>query len=108
MLELQQDIIAAVAPFTVKSGTSAAFVTTPADPVIDQFIIDYVSVFVPTYSGEHYHPHVTTGVAPREYLDKMLAEPFEPFTFSPAGWAVYHLGQFGTAATKLKEWDLKP
>jgi len=28
----------------------------------------------------------------------MLAEPFEAFTFSPAGAAVYHLGHFGTAA----------
>jgi hypothetical protein len=25
--------------------------------------------------------HVTTGVAPREYLDTVLAEPFEPFVF---------------------------
>ena len=28
--------------------------------------------------------------------------------FSPAGAAVYQLGPFGTAAKKLKEWDLKP
>ena len=38
----------------------------------------------------------------------MLAEPFEAFTFSPAGAAVYHLGHFGTAAKKLKQFDLKP
>jgi hypothetical protein len=38
----------------------------------------------------------------------MLTEPFQSFTFSPAGAAVYQLGQFGTAAKKLKEWDLKP
>jgi hypothetical protein len=44
---------------------------------------------------------------PGTYLDKLLAEPFEPFTFSPAG-AVYQLDQFGTAAKKLKEFDLKP
>jgi len=108
LLKLQADLIAAVAPFTVESGTSAAFVTTPEDPVIDQFLIEYVSSFVPKSSGEHFNPHVTTGVALREYLDKMLAEPFEPFTFSPAGAAVYQIGQFGTAAKKLKEWDLKP
>jgi hypothetical protein len=47
----------------------------------------------------------STGVAPRAYLDKLLAELFEPFTFSPAGAAVYQLGQFGTAAKKLKEWN---
>jgi hypothetical protein len=107
LLKLQQDVIAAVAPFTEATGTSAAFVTTPDDPVINPLLIQYVAAFVPKASGEHFNPHVTTGVASREYLDKMLAEPFEPFTFSPAGAAVYQLGQFGTAAKKLKEWDLK-
>ena len=34
----------------------------------------------------------------REYLDHMLAEPFEVFTFTPAGAAVYQLGNYGTAA----------
>jgi len=108
LLKLQQDLIAAVAPFTVETGDSSAFVTTPDDPVIDPFLIGYVSTFVPKASGEHFNPHVTTGVALREYLDQMLAEPFEPFTFSPAGAAVYQLGQFGTASKKLKEWNLKP
>jgi len=108
LLKLEQDVIDAVAPLTVKTGTSAAFVTTPDDPVINPFLIEYVSVFVPKHSGEHYSPHVTTGVAPREYLDKMLAEPFEAFTFSPTGAAVYHLGHFGTAAKELKRWELKP
>jgi len=35
----------------------------------------------------------------------MLAEPFEPFVFSPAGASVYQLGPFGTAAKKLKEFQ---
>jgi hypothetical protein len=108
LLKLEQAVIDAVTPFTVKTGTSAAFVTTPEDPVINPLLIEYVSVFVPKHSGENFHPHVTTGLAPREYLDKMLKEPFEAFTFSPAGAAVYHLGHFGTASKKLKEWDLKP
>ena len=105
--KLQEDLIDAVAPFTVSTGRSDAFVTTPDDPIIDPLLIDYVSSFVPKSSGEHFDPHVTTGVATRDYLDKMLAEPFEAFTFSPAGVAVYQLGQFGTAAKKLHEWDLK-
>ena len=108
LIKLQDDLIAAVAPFTVPSGTSAAFVTTPDDRVIDPLLIEYVSMFVPAYSGDHFSPHVSTGVAPRTYLDKLLTEPFQPFTFSPAGAAVYQLGQFGTAAKKLKEFDLKP
>ena len=108
LIKLQKDLIAAVAPFTVESGDSSAFFTTPDDPIIDPLLIDYVSTFVPKQSGEHFNPHVSTGVAPRAYLDKLLAEPFEPFTFSPAGAAVYQLGQFGTAAKSLKEWKLKP
>jgi haloacid dehalogenase-like hydrolase len=108
LLKLQADLIAAVEPFTVPSGNSGAFVTTPDDRVIDPLLIEYVSTFVPNASGEHFNPHVSTGLAPRTYLDKLLAEPFEPFTFSPAGAAVYQLGQFGTAAKKLKEFDLKP
>jgi phosphoserine phosphatase len=107
LIKLQQDLIAAVAPFTVETGTWAAFVTTPDDPN-NAALIEYVSTFVPKATGEHFNPHVTTGVASRAYLDKMLAEPFKAFTFSPAGAAVYQLGQFGTAAKKLKAWDLKP
>ena len=91
----------------MKTGTSSAFVTGDV-PEILPALITYVSEFVPKSSGEHYRPHVTTGLATREYLDKMLAEPFQNFTFSPAGAAVYHLGPFGTAAKKLKQFDLKP
>src|SRR5437667_4454634 len=108
LLKLEQAVIDAVTPFTVKTGTSAAFVTTPEDPEVLPELITYVSDFVPKHSGENYHPHVTTGLASRTYLDEMLKEPFETFTFSPAGAAVYQLGHFGTAAKKLKEWDLKP
>ena len=104
---LQQALIDAVAPFTLPTGLSDAFATTPDDPVIDPLLIDYVSTFVQKSAGEQFSPHVTTGIAPRDYLDKMLAEPFESFTFSPASAAVYQLGQFGTAAKKLHEWDSK-
>ncbi len=107
LLKLEQQVIDAVTPFAVKTGTSAAFVTTPEDPTVLPALIEYVSTFVPKSSGEHYHPHVTTGLAPRVYLDEMLKEPFERFTFSPTGAAVYHLGHFGTAAKKLKDFDLK-
>jgi hypothetical protein len=108
ILKLQADIIAAAGPFMVQAGPIGAFTAPHEDPAIDAGIIQYVSTFVSTMAGESFNPHVTTGVAPREYLDKMLAEPFESFTFSPAGAAIYQLGPFGTAAKKVKEWDLKP
>jgi haloacid dehalogenase-like hydrolase len=107
IVKLQADIIAAVRPFTVETGPISAFTAPHDDPASDAAIIEYVQTFVPKNAGEHFSPHVSTGVAPRDYLDKMLAEPFEPFTFSPAGAAVYQLGQFGTAAKKLKSWELK-
>jgi haloacid dehalogenase-like hydrolase len=105
VLKLQADIIAAVAPYTVETGSIDAFVDGHVNDAIDAALIGYVSAFVPKYSGEHFSPHVSTGVASKEYLDKMLAEPFERFVFSPAGAAVYQLGAYGTAAKKLEGWN---
>jgi len=108
LLKLQQKLVAAVAPFTVKTGTAAAFVTTPEDPDINQPTIDYIAAFVPKASGKHFNPHVTVGMASQDYLKEMLAEPFDVFTFSPAGASVYQLGNFGTARKQLKAWEVKP
>ena len=108
LLKLQADIIAAANPFNLRGGPIGAFTAGHNDPAIDKALIGYVSKFEQIGAGEHFNPHVSTGNAPTEYLDKMNAEPFEPFIFSPVGAAVYQLGPFGTAAKKLKEWDLKP
>ena len=108
MLKLQADIIAAVKPYLAETGPIGAFTAPHDDPATDAALIGYVSTFVPKMSGENFNPHVSTGVAPVAYLDAMLAEPFANFTFAPAGAAVYQLGPFGSAAKKLKEWDLKP
>jgi len=108
LIRYQKKLIDAVAPFTVKTGTAAAFVTTKEDPDINQPTIDYVTTFVPNETGKKFNPHVTIGVGTQDYLKKMLDEKFEAFTFSPAGAAVYHLGNFGTAHTELKRWELKP
>ena len=107
IIKLQADVIAAAEPFILKNGSIAAFTASHDDPATDAAIVKYVSTFVPKMSGTNFNPHVSTGVAPREYLDAMIAEPFTPFAFSPAGAAIYQLGPFGTAAKKLKEWDLK-
>jgi hypothetical protein len=107
LVKLQQDLIDAVAPYTVATGTAAAFDTTPAEPEINEPTIHYVEVYVPEHSGEHLLLHVTAGLGPRDYLNKMLAEPFEDFTFSPSGASVFHLGNYGTARAKLKELKVK-
>jgi len=107
LIKLQQDLIDAVAPYTVANGTAAAFVTTPAAPEINEPTIHYVQVYVPEHSGDHSLFHVTTGLAPIDYLNKMLAEPFDGFTFSASGASVFHLGNYGTARAKLKELEVK-
>jgi hypothetical protein len=104
LLKLQQSLIAAVAALTVETGPIGAFTAAHDDPANDGLLIKYVSTFVPQQTGERFSPHVSTGVAPLDYLNKMLAEPFATFTFSPAGAAVFQLGPFGTAAKKLKAW----
>jgi 2'-5' RNA ligase superfamily len=104
LLKLQQEMIAAVSQYTLETGPIGAFTAPQANAAEDALLIDYVATFVPKQIGDHYHPHVSLGVATRDYLDKMVTEPFAAFTFSPAGAAVYHLGPYGTAAKKLKEW----
>ncbi len=108
ILKLQADIIAAVKPFKAETGLISAFTEAHDDPATDAALISYVATYTPKMSGENFNPHVSTGVAPIAYLDAMLAEPFDEFTFSPAGAAIYQLGPFGTAARKLRTLDLKP
>ena len=102
LLRLQQKLIDAVAPYTEKSGTAAAFMSTEDGHDIQEFLIDYVANFITIAAGKKFNPHVTTGVATETYLNEMLAEPFEAFTFSPVGASVYQLGSFGTARKELK------
>ena len=64
LLTLQQELIAAVAPFTMETGTISAFVSAHDDPALDAILIEYVSTFVPKQAGEHFSPHVSTGAAP--------------------------------------------
>ena len=105
--KLQAEIIAAAKPFMLETGPIGAFTAPHDNPAYDAAMIKYVSTFERIAAGEHFNPHVSTGTAPTGYLDKMVAEPFETFTFSTAGAAIYQLGPFGTAAKKLKEWGLR-
>jgi len=108
ILKLQADIIAAAAPFNLRDGPIGAFTAGHDNPAMDKAIIGYVSTFEKIGAGEKFNSHVSTGTGPTALLDGMNAEPFTSFTFSPAGAAVYQLGPFGTAAKKLKQFDLKP
>jgi 2'-5' RNA ligase len=105
---LQDEIIAAVEPYTVMTGTTAAFFSEEGGKDIQNELIEYVAHFVTDAAGKRFNPHVTIGVGTEEYLNKMLAEPFVSFTFSPAGASVYQLGSFGTARKELKALTLTP
>jgi 2'-5' RNA ligase superfamily len=107
LIRFQQKLVEVVTPFTEKLGTAAAFVTTQADPDINQPTIDYVAAFVPSQTGAKFNPHVSIGISSQDYLKKMLDEKFDAFTFSPAGLAIYHVGNMGTARSKLMGWALE-
>lgn len=108
LVRLQSEMIDAVAPFTVATGTAAAFFTTPDDPEIIPLMIDYVATYVPKSSGANFLPHVTVGVANVDFVEKLVAEPFDAITFLPAGASVYQLGNYGTARKELKSLPLPP
>ena len=99
---LQQRLIDALAPYIVRTGTTAAFVSSVGGTDIQDELINYVADFVPRSSGEHFHPHVTTGVATVDYLDQMLQEQFEPVEFTVVGATLYQLGTYGTAQKHLE------
>ncbi len=107
LLALQQKLLDAISPYTEKTGTAAAFVTSAEEPEINLQTIDYVNKFIQYASGKHFNPHVTIGLAPVDYLKEMLNEPFAEFTFSPKDISIFQLGNFGTARNKLKELELK-
>jgi phosphoserine phosphatase len=107
LADVQRALIEAVAPYTAASGFPEAFHAMPGDAPVDAQTIAYVAGFVPNSSGENFKLHLTTGIGPRDHLDKLLAAPFEPFTFSPAGAAVYQLGHYGTARKKLHDFALQ-
>ena len=102
------ELLDAVAPFTEKTGTAAAFVSADGGRDIQDGLIDYVANFRTIAAGEKFNPHVTIGVAPEVYLKAMLAEPFKAFTFSPVGASVYQLGSYGAARKKLQALSLTP
>jgi 2'-5' RNA ligase superfamily len=99
---LQDALIKAIEPFTVKTGTPAAFFSEDGGRDIQEDLIEYVANFTKIAADEKFNPHVTIGVAMETYLKEMLAEPFASFTFSPAAASVYQLGTFGTARKELK------
>lgn len=104
---MQRELLEAVAPFAAETGAKDAFYTLPGEPELVPGLVEYVDAYASEHSGKNFMPHVTVGIASRKYLDEMLAEPFEEFTFSLAGASVYQLGDYGTARNRLKSWTFR-
>jgi len=100
LLDLQQALIKAVAPFVEDDGGPAAFVGAPETATIVPTAA-YVASFVPDHSGDNYNPHVTIGIGHEDFVKTMLAEPFAGFSFGPESAAIYQLGDMGTAQKQL-------
>jgi len=100
---LQQKIIAATAAFAVKYGTSDAFAPRLDGDAISQATIDYVTNFSNARTGPDYQPHLTLGIATSDFVDALIAEPFEAFSFQSASVSLYQIGDFGVAQTKLHD-----
>jgi hypothetical protein len=101
LIRMQQDMIDAAGPYTIKTADAAAFYTTRAEPDIHPTVIAYVAGFA-DHTGKNFSPHISIGLAKTGFLDALLAEPFNRFTFSPAYASVYQIGNFGTARKELK------
>jgi 2'-5' RNA ligase superfamily len=98
---LQQELEHALAPFAVATGDADAFARQPGPPEIDAATIDYVTRFVPERMGERWSPHVTVGTCSAGLGATLAAEGFAPRDFSIARFAVYQLGNKGTARLRL-------
>jgi hypothetical protein len=100
LLSFQAKIIEALKPYIV-IGTDAAFVQNTDGTPIAAGSSDYVNGFIKDHAGAKYNPHVTIGLAHEDFLKALIAKPYNKFTFKCSSVSIYHLGDFGTARTKL-------
>jgi hypothetical protein len=100
LLSFQSKIIEVLKPFIV-TGTDAAFVQNADGTPIAAGSTDYVNGFIKDHAGAKYNPHVTIGLAHEDFLKALIAKPYHKFTFRSESVSIYHLGDFGTARTRL-------
>ena len=101
LLDFQQQLIGALAPFLVADGTAAAFVPLPDGRPVGPEIVAYVKRFVPDSSGGKYSPHITVGIAGEDIVRGLVAETFSPVAFRAESAGIYQLGEYGAAQNLL-------
>jgi len=104
IVHFQENLIKAMAPYKVSGGTASAFFKTPKEPTITPETIKYVEEFELVATGENYTPHLTVGLASQSFLDDLLVNPYEQFSFTLTGLSICQLGNLGTCRKLLKRW----
>lgn len=99
-------IIDFMKPYSEQSGKGSAFVPSPDGKPIMDATVNYVNSFVSNSSGKKFNPHVTIGAGYKDFVDELLSEPFEKFTFKINSVSIYQLGELGTAQKKLSTLEL--
>ena len=92
--QLQNELIAAVTPYTVKSGTQTAFFSEVGGRDIQKSLIEYVANFTTIAAGKHFNPHVTIGVGTEKALDARFDG--EAFAFDFSDGVAEFGGEMGT------------
>ena len=100
---VQNKVIEALAPYSMKNGTSDAFEPRGDGASIGQPTVDYVNHFVGPRTGENYNPHLTVGIGRSDFVDSLKAEPFEAFPVRPVSISLYQRGDYGVAQKKLHD-----
>ena len=102
-LHMQHQLVFALVPHFDYLGTEESFAQS-GDGEFDPATIEAVAAFIPSGTGARFRPHLDVGVGSAAAARAIAAEPFEPFTFRPAGAAIYHLGRDRSARVRLKSW----
>lgn len=101
LMPFHNKVIDLMKPYSEQNGKGTAFVPNPDGRPIMDATVNYVNSFVPNSSGEKFNPHVTIGTGYKDFVDGLLSEPFEKFTFKVKSVSIYQLGELGTAQKKL-------
>jgi hypothetical protein len=103
-LHMQHQLMFTLVPHFGLPGTADSFASTGDDVDFDPAAVERVAAFAQGKTGSKFRPHLDLGVGPWADARAIAAEPFEAFTFRPAGAAIYHLSCDVSARVRLQSW----
>ena len=101
LLKLQRAITEVVNIYACTGGGESAFVPDKSGTPFDPLLFKYVETFASAQTNEHFNPHITVGIAPRNWLEEIEKKSFNNFTFGASRIATFQLGNFGAASKQL-------